>query len=183
MTWRESFQRWSKIWLQCAAMRPTATTPPKIPQIEFPWSIEDPLGYDFDMDDFLMAVRWLLHGQRFSDEELEEYIIERFSWFWRSRGRVRKTSWLCARSSASYAWVPFGLLQNDAYTIAWKAEIQDQTKLAYWREKSKEVQQLNKAMSKEEKNKVIEFHTKNMRMSMEVWTLHLLSLLFVACSN
>lgn len=48
----------------------------RLPQIEFPWSIEDPLRYDFNMDDALMAVRWLPHGQRFSDEELEDYIIE-----------------------------------------------------------------------------------------------------------
>ena len=43
--------------------------------------IEDPLGYDFDMDDALMAVRWLPHGQGFSDEELKEYIIERLADF------------------------------------------------------------------------------------------------------
>jgi hypothetical protein len=53
----------------------------RVPQIEFPWSIEDPLRYDFNMDDALMAVRWLPHGQRFSDEELEEYIIERLADF------------------------------------------------------------------------------------------------------
>ena len=45
----------------------------------WPWDIQYPVEYDFNMDQALMEVRGLPSGHLFNDFELEEYITERLA--------------------------------------------------------------------------------------------------------
>ena len=49
-------------------------------QIAFwPWDVDYPLNYDFNMDDALMEIRGMPNGHQFNDFELAEYINERLA--------------------------------------------------------------------------------------------------------
>jgi hypothetical protein len=59
----------------------------------WPWDIDYPFDYDFNMDDALMEVRGLPSGHLFNDFELEEYITERLADYEYARAEMPANSW------------------------------------------------------------------------------------------